>query len=73
MAATYAMLARRRGRARALLTGGLNIAGAGTRLAWMAPLALLFPRWRGPAADNARWLRAHMAGLRTPDTLAPRG
>jgi GT2 family glycosyltransferase len=73
MAATYAMLARRRGRARARLTGVLNIAGAGARLAWMAPLALLFPRWRGPAADNAGWLRAHVAGLRTLDTLAPRG
>jgi GT2 family glycosyltransferase len=73
MAATYAMLARRRGRATALLTGALNVGGAAARLAWMAPLALLLPRWREPAADNARWLRAHVAGLRTLDRLAPRG
>jgi GT2 family glycosyltransferase len=73
MAATYAMLARRRGRLRALLTGTLNVAGAGARLVWMAPLALVFPTWRGRAADAGRWLRAHLAGLRAIDRLARRG
>lgn len=73
MGETYAMLARRRGRATALLTAALNVAGAAARLAWMTPLALLAPRWRVPAAANRSWLRAHLAGLRALDRLAERG
>lgn len=73
MAASYAVAARRRGRARALLSGALNVVGAAVRLAWMAPLAFVRPRWRAPASDNWHWLRAHVAGLRAVDTLARRG
>jgi N-acetylglucosaminyl-diphospho-decaprenol L-rhamnosyltransferase len=73
MAATYAVLARRRGRARAALTAVLNVAGAGVRLAWMAPLGFVVPRWQGQAADTRRWLRAHLAGLRSLYRLAQRG
>ena len=73
MAATYAMLTHRRGRARALLTGGLNVAGAALRLIWTAPLALVVPSRRAQAIDAWRWLRAHVVALRALDTLAPRG
>jgi N-acetylglucosaminyl-diphospho-decaprenol L-rhamnosyltransferase len=74
MAATYAVLARRRGRRMAALIAGLNVAGAVARLAWIAPLACVARRWRGPAAENWGWLRAHLAGLRAGgvDRLAPR-
>lgn len=64
MAATYELLARRRGRPRALATAALNVAGAVARLAWMAPLASVLPRWRAPAAETRRWLRAHLAGMK---------
>jgi N-acetylglucosaminyl-diphospho-decaprenol L-rhamnosyltransferase len=72
MAATYATLARRRGRGRALSTGALNVVGAAARLAWMLPLACVAPGWRGPARETWTWLRAHLAGLRGIDRLAPR-
>lgn len=64
MAATYAVLARRRGRRMAALIAGLNVAGAVARLAWIAPLACIARRWRGPAAETWGWLRANLAGLR---------
>lgn len=64
LAATYAMLARRRGAAAMLVIGAMNVLGAAARLAWMAPLAPVWRRWREPAADNRRWLRAHVAALR---------
>ncbi len=64
LAATYALLARRRGATRMRVTAALNIAGAAGRLAWMAPLALLSRRWREPATENHRWLRAHVSALR---------
>jgi GT2 family glycosyltransferase len=64
MAATYSVLSRRRGRGRALLTGALNVAGAAARLAWMAPLAVAFTRWRGPATQSRRWLGTHLRALR---------
>jgi GT2 family glycosyltransferase len=73
MAATYAILARRSGPARAALTAAVNVLGAAGRLAWMAPLALLVPRWRKAAADTCGWLRAHVAGVRALDRLARRG
>jgi N-acetylglucosaminyl-diphospho-decaprenol L-rhamnosyltransferase len=69
LAATYAMLLRRRGRARMWATAAINIAGAGGRVVWMTPLACLSSRWRGPNADNRRWLRAHLEGARMPSRL----
>jgi GT2 family glycosyltransferase len=72
MGATYGMLLRRRGRRRTVVTAALNIAGAGIRLMWMTPLGLLSPRWRGRAADNQRWLRAHWEGLRASRRYAGR-
>jgi N-acetylglucosaminyl-diphospho-decaprenol L-rhamnosyltransferase len=64
MAATYALLARRRGPARMWATAALNIAGAACRVAWMTPLAIAFGRWRAPREQSRRWLRAHARGLR---------
>jgi N-acetylglucosaminyl-diphospho-decaprenol L-rhamnosyltransferase len=65
MAATYAVLRRRRGRFRAWATAGLNLGGAGARLAWTAPAALIGARWRGPMQDSRAWLAAHRAASRT--------
>jgi len=64
LAATYELLRRRRGSARMWLTGAINVLGAAARVAWMAPAALLVPRLRAPSAENLRWLRAHIDGLR---------
>jgi GT2 family glycosyltransferase len=64
MAATYAVLRKRRGGTRAWLTAALNIAGAAARLAWMTPLAIVLRRWRGPRHDMKVWLSAHLEGLR---------
>ena len=69
LAATYAMLLRRRGAARMWLTAAINIAGAAARVAWMTPLACVSSRWQGPSASNRRWLRAHIEGARMPSTL----
>lgn len=69
MAATYAMLLRRRGFARAWATAAINVAGAAARLAWMVPL-------KARLADGAErvdatwgWLVAHREGLRRLPTL----
>jgi GT2 family glycosyltransferase len=70
MAATYGTLLRTRGAARTCATVALNVGGAAGRLAWMAPLALLWSRWRGPRDQNRRWLRAHLKGARAASTLA---
>lgn len=64
LAATYAMLSRRRGAARMRATAAINVAGAAGRAAWMSPLAAIAPRWRDPSAENRRWLRAHLRALR---------
>src|SRR5205085_3684426 len=64
MTATYELLLRRRGRARMLATGALNVAGAAARLCWMGPLSAVSARWRGPRIENRRWLRAHLRALR---------
>ena len=64
MAATYAVLTRRRGAGVARLTAAVNWAGAAARLLWMVPLARLDER-RAPARDDVnRWLTAHRQGLR---------
>ncbi|MGI8413548.1 MAG: glycosyltransferase family 2 protein [Solirubrobacteraceae bacterium] len=69
LGATYAMLLRRRGALRMWSTAAINIVGAGCRVAWMTPLALLCRRWRAPSADNRRWLKAHLQALRSSSTL----
>jgi len=60
MSATYAVLARRRGRAISALTAAINVAGAAARIAWMAPLAVVGRRWRMPLAQTRMWLRVHL-------------
>jgi GT2 family glycosyltransferase len=70
MAATYAMLQRRRGPARMWATAAINVAGAAARVAWLAPLAIGSRRWRAPLRENAGWLRAHLHGIRFRSTLA---
>lgn len=65
MAATYDVLLRRRGRTRTIVTAALNIAGAGSRMAWMAPLASRSPRWAGAWDANRRWFGAHLRGARS--------
>ncbi|MGI8507297.1 MAG: glycosyltransferase family 2 protein [Solirubrobacteraceae bacterium] len=73
LAETYAMLGRRRGATRMLATAAINVAGAGARAAWMSPLAVVEPRWRGPSAESRRWLRAHLrALLGQPAPVRPR-
>ncbi|MEA2386016.1 MAG: hypothetical protein QOJ22_190 [Thermoleophilaceae bacterium] len=65
MAATYAWLARTRGRLAARAVGAVNVAGAAVRWAAFGALARVAPRrWSGPALNSRRWLRAHRAGLR---------
>jgi N-acetylglucosaminyl-diphospho-decaprenol L-rhamnosyltransferase len=64
LAATYAMLATRRGAMRMRATAAINIAGASGRVAWMTPLAWLAPRWRRPRAENRLWLQAHLEAVR---------
>lgn len=59
MAATYAVIARRRGAARAWATLILNCLGAGVRVCWLAPLARHRSRWARALEDNRRWLDAH--------------
>lgn len=64
MAATYAVLARRRGRARAGATALINCLGAAARVAWLTPAARVRPDLREPRDMNLMWLRAHREGLR---------
>jgi GT2 family glycosyltransferase len=60
---TYAVLRRRRGRARALALAAINVAGAAARVAWMAPLASRSAGWRERRAAARVWLQAHRTGL----------
>jgi GT2 family glycosyltransferase len=69
MAATYAALVRRRGLARTWATAAVNVAGAAARLAWIAPLARVWPRWRASRDMYRRWLSAHRQGLRSRAAL----
>ncbi len=72
MAATYAMLVRRRGRPRAWTTAAINLAGAAVRAVWMTALAAASSRWRAPSLANRGWVRAHWRGMRAPGTMAGR-
>jgi N-acetylglucosaminyl-diphospho-decaprenol L-rhamnosyltransferase len=65
MAATYALLMRRRGAARTAAIAALNVAGALGRLAWMLPLARFSTRWAVARDENVRWLKAHLSGFRS--------
>ncbi len=70
MAATYAILRRRRGRLRTWATACINIAGAAARATWMTALAYPFSRWREPSARNRHWVKAHWRGVREPSLAA---
>jgi N-acetylglucosaminyl-diphospho-decaprenol L-rhamnosyltransferase len=69
MAATYAVLARRRGLVRTWITAAIGVLGAGGRIAWMTPLATVSRRWRGPRDLSRVWFRAHLQGLRPRSKL----
>ena len=69
MAATYAVLVRRKGLAHAWATACVNLVGAAARVAWTAPLALISSRWREPRDLYRRWLAAHRQGLRSRAAL----
>lgn len=62
MAATYAVIARRRGTLRAWTTLVVNCLGAGARVGWLSPLAHRGARWAQARQDNLRWLDAHRRG-----------
>jgi N-acetylglucosaminyl-diphospho-decaprenol L-rhamnosyltransferase len=64
MRETYRVIERRRSVPVARATAAINVLGAAARLAWMAPLAVMSPRWRSPARDVLGWLLAHRQGLR---------
>ncbi len=63
MAATYMVVARRRGLRRARATAAVNCLGAAARIAWMTPPALCSPRFRDARELNREWLHAHRRGL----------
>jgi GT2 family glycosyltransferase len=71
--ATYAVILRRRGPLRAWATAAINLVGAGARVAWMTPLAVVDRRWRGRRRECLGWLAAHRQGLRSPAALARQG
>jgi N-acetylglucosaminyl-diphospho-decaprenol L-rhamnosyltransferase len=62
MAATYRVIARRNGPARARVTAVVNALGAAGRLAWLVPLGLLDRSRRAQARDTADWLIVHLRG-----------
>jgi GT2 family glycosyltransferase len=69
LAATYAMLRRRRGAGRMRATYAANLGGAALRLGLAAPLAPFRARSAAAAADSRRWLVAHARGYRSSGTL----
>jgi GT2 family glycosyltransferase len=69
LAATYALLARRRGALRMWTTAIVNVFGAVLRVVWMTPLAVLRPDWRSRAADSRAWLWAHVHAIGLRSTL----
>jgi N-acetylglucosaminyl-diphospho-decaprenol L-rhamnosyltransferase len=70
MRETYLVIARRRGGGVARTTAAINVAGAGVRLAWMVPAAVVVPARRPAVRDTYGWLRAHLEGVR-PWRAAP--
>jgi GT2 family glycosyltransferase len=64
MAATYRVLARRKGSAQAWATALINYASVGLRLLVATPLARLSPRWRSRHDFYRGWFRAHQEALR---------
>jgi N-acetylglucosaminyl-diphospho-decaprenol L-rhamnosyltransferase len=73
MRSTYAVMLRRRGPARTRIVAAINVAGARARIAWMAPLARVWPRWRRPLADSRMWASVHRQGLRSRSVLLREG
>ena len=63
MAATYAVIARRRGPGTARAVALVNLLGTLARLSWMLPLAAIRPARRPAARDTLGWVAAHRAGL----------
>ena len=63
MAATYAVIARRRGRRTARAVAAISLLGTLARLAWMLPLAALVPARRPQARETLGWVAAHRTGL----------
>ncbi len=62
MAATYRVVARRRGSAYSRATAAINALGAAARLVWLLPAAVVDRSQRGAARDTADWLVAHLHG-----------
>ncbi len=71
--ATYAVLIRRRGTSLTRIAAAINVAGAAVRIVWLAPLAVLGRRWRGPLAAARRWLGVHLEGLHLARASEPEG
>jgi GT2 family glycosyltransferase len=69
MRATYAVILARRGIVRTWTTAAVNVVGAAARVAWAAPLGLVWRRQRPVAARALMWVRAHRQGLRAPAAL----
>lgn len=65
VAASYAWMARRRGLVVTWAVAAVNVAGAASRAALLAPAASLMPRRYAPSRDRyRRWARIHRTGLR---------
>lgn len=66
MAASYSWMARRRSVPLERAVASMNIAGAGARWAWYAPLARLAPSRYAPRRNYFKnWTRVHLTGLRS--------
>ena len=64
MAATYRVLARRRGPLHAWTTALINFVSVGTRLVVAIPLARVLPSWRARRDFYRGWFRAHRQAMR---------
>jgi GT2 family glycosyltransferase len=64
MAATYAMLRRRRGAARMWITAAINIVGSAARVLGATALSPVSARSRTASVESRVWLRAHINGVR---------
>ena len=67
MAATYRVLARRRGPLHAWTTALINYVSVGTRLMVAIQLARVLPNWRTRRDFYRGWFRAHRQALRWRD------